>query len=46
MTDLTDQLASHARHADEIWASQHLSPITLTSKKGLEVLLQIRLYQI
>ena len=35
MTDLTDQLASHARHADEIWASQHLSPITLTSKKGL-----------
>lgn len=36
MADLTDQLVSHARrHADEIWAYQHLSPITLTSKKGL-----------
>lgn len=35
MTDLADQLVSHARHADEIWAYQHLSPITLTSKKGL-----------
>lgn len=38
MADLTDQLVSHARHADEIWAYQHLSPITLTSKKGLGAL--------
>ena len=30
-----DQLVSHARYADEIFAIQHLSPVKIMSKKGI-----------
>ena len=30
-----DQLVSHAHHVDEIYAFQNLSPVKLTSKKGM-----------
>lgn len=31
----SDYLVSHAHHADETFATQHLSPIKITSKKGM-----------